>query len=141
MARPHFLTVAGAAQAFHLFPVSPDGFNSFGHVGTADRAKYSSAITAALPQRRLILGFTLSQDAYCLTTQEFSKKLPCMDGDVSSLERKLDQFLAHFHELREANRTLRERVDGLEGEKRTLTDKIEAARVRLEALMDRLPES
>ena len=35
---------------------------------------------------------------------------------------------------------LRERVAGLEGEKSTLTDKIQTARVRLEALMERLPE-
>jgi len=67
-------------------------------------------------------------------------KLRRMDGDVTSLESKLDQFLAHFAELREENRALRERVAGLEGEKMSLTDKIQTARVRLEALMERLPE-
>jgi cell division protein ZapB len=86
------------------------------------------------------LGFTLSQLPYFLTEREFSKKLRSMDGDVTSLESKLDQFLAHFAELREENRALRERVAGLEGEKNSLTDKIQTARVRLEALMDRLPE-
>jgi cell division protein ZapB len=63
-----------------------------------------------------------------------------MDGDVTALESKLDQFLVHFKELREENRMLRERVVGLEGEKSSLTDKIQTARVRLEALMERLPE-
>jgi cell division protein ZapB len=63
-----------------------------------------------------------------------------MNGDIASLESKLEQFLAHFEHLREENRALRERVAGLEGEKSSLTDKIQTARVRLEALMERLPE-
>lgn len=67
-------------------------------------------------------------------------KLAPMDRDLASLESKLEQFLAHFADLREENRALRERVAGLEGEKVSLTDKIQTARVRLEALMDRLPE-
>ncbi|MBU0753457.1 MAG: hypothetical protein KJ787_15260 [Gammaproteobacteria bacterium] len=63
-----------------------------------------------------------------------------MNGDVTALETKLDQFLAHFQQLREENQVLRERVAGLEGEKLSLADKIQTARVRLEALMERLPE-
>ena len=63
-----------------------------------------------------------------------------MDGDVSALEHKLGQFLAHFDRLREENRALLDRVSGLESEKHALTDKIETARQRLEALMERLPE-
>lgn len=63
-----------------------------------------------------------------------------MDGDVTALETKLDQFLAHFSKLREENRVLRARVAGLEGENQTLTEKIHTARVRLEALMERLPD-
>ena len=63
-----------------------------------------------------------------------------MDGDVTTLEHKLDEFLSRFQKLREENHSLRERVSGLEGENHALTDKIQTARVRLEALMDRLPE-
>lgn len=88
----------------------------------------------------MILGFTLSQLPYFLTEREFSKKLRPMNGDVTALETKLDLFLAQHKELREENRMLRERVAGLEGEKVTLTDKIQTARVRLEQLMERLPE-
>jgi cell division protein ZapB len=62
-----------------------------------------------------------------------------MDGDVTKLERKLDEFLARFRKLREENLTLRERVQGLEGENRTLTDRMQTARERLEVIMDRLP--
>lgn len=63
-----------------------------------------------------------------------------MDGDVTTLERKLDEFLSRFQKLREENHSLRERVSGLEGENHALTEKIQTARVRLEALMERLPE-
>lgn len=63
-----------------------------------------------------------------------------MDGEVTSLERKLDEFLSRFQKLREENHSLRVRVSGLEGENRNLTDKMQTARERLEALMDRLPE-
>ncbi len=75
-----------------------------------------------------------------MTEREFSKKLIKMDGDVTALETKLDQFLSHFQQLREENNVLRERVAGLEGEKQSLTDKMQSARIRLEALMERLPE-
>ena len=87
-----------------------------------------------------MFGITLTQYAYYLTEREFSEKLPRMDGDITALETKLDQFLAHFTKLREENHALRARVAGLEGENKTLTDKIHTARVRLEALMERLPE-
>jgi cell division protein ZapB len=63
-----------------------------------------------------------------------------MDGDVTALENKLDLFLSHFEKLREENHALRERIAGLEDEKLTLTDRIQTARVRLEALMERLPQ-
>jgi cell division protein ZapB len=63
-----------------------------------------------------------------------------MDGDVTTLERKLDEFLSRFQKLREENLSLRQRVSGLEGENQNLTDKMQTARVRLEALMERLPE-
>jgi len=86
------------------------------------------------------LGFTLTQPPYFLTEREFSKKLIKMDGDVTALETKLDQFLSHFQQLREENNVLRERVAGLEGEKQSLTEKMQSARIRLEALMERLPE-
>jgi cell division protein ZapB len=63
-----------------------------------------------------------------------------MDGDVTTLERKLDEFLSRFQKLREENHSLRERVEGLEGENRSLADRMQTARARLEVIMDRLPE-
>jgi cell division protein ZapB len=63
-----------------------------------------------------------------------------MDGDLSSLEQKIEQAAAFCAALREENRELRGRVAGLETEKLALAEKIETARARLEALMDRIPE-
>jgi cell division protein ZapB len=63
-----------------------------------------------------------------------------MDRDVAALENKLDQFLAHFEKVRAENRALRERMAGLEVENKALADRIQTARTRLEALMQRLPE-
>ena len=87
-----------------------------------------------------ILGITLNHLAYFLTTCCFSKKLPCMDGDVTTFERKLDELLSRFQKMREENHSLRAQVSGLEGENQSLTDKMQTARVRMEALMERLPE-
>ncbi|CAB1370333.1 cell division protein ZapB [Denitratisoma oestradiolicum] len=63
-----------------------------------------------------------------------------MSGDLDSLEQKIDQVLALCHSLDAENRELRERVTGLENEKQDLTGRMESARVRLEALMDKLPQ-
>lgn len=63
-----------------------------------------------------------------------------MDGDLSSLDRKIEQVVAFCQTLREENHALRDRVAALEQEKQALAGKMEEARTRLEALMDRLPE-
>ena len=61
-----------------------------------------------------------------------------MDGDITALESKLDQFLAHFNKLREENRALHERVVGLEGDKKVLTETI-ADRARATRSFDGAP--
>lgn len=63
-----------------------------------------------------------------------------MKGDLTALEQKVEQFLAFCQSLRAENHALRSRVAGLEEERQLLVDKIETARARLEALMDKLPE-
>ena len=63
-----------------------------------------------------------------------------MNGDLSNLEQKIEKAVAFCEALREENRELRGRVAGLETEKLALAEKIETARARLEALMERLPE-
>ena len=62
-----------------------------------------------------------------------------MDGELQELEDRVGQMLALCGSLRAENLQLRGRVAGLEGEKRRLSERIEAAAGRLEVLMARLP--
>ena len=62
-----------------------------------------------------------------------------MDADFSSLERKVDAVVAFCRTLRDENHALRDQVVGLEEEKQSLVGKMEQARLRLEALVERLP--
>lgn len=62
-----------------------------------------------------------------------------MSSDLAQLEKKIDQFLAFCEGLRAENRALRTRVAKMEEERQVLLAKIESARNRLEALMDKLP--
>lgn len=63
-----------------------------------------------------------------------------MKVELESLEQKVDQVLGVCAGLRDENRELRAKVSALEADKRTLSEKVETARVRLEALMTQLPE-
>lgn len=62
-----------------------------------------------------------------------------MDDSVSLLEKKLDQFLAHCESLRAENQDLCSRIARMEEEHRMLHAKIDSARCRLEALMEKIP--
>ncbi len=61
-----------------------------------------------------------------------------MSGETVLLE-KLEQFIVFCESLHEENHVLRERIARLEEEQLTLRAKIDSARTRLEALVDRLP--
>jgi cell division protein ZapB len=63
-----------------------------------------------------------------------------MNIDISSLEAKVEQVVAFCQELRAENIVLRDRIAGLEQEKQALTERMTAARERIETLMERLPE-
>ena len=75
-----------------------------------------------------------------MTVITFSNKLAFMSSDLTVLEQKIEQFLAFCQDLRAENQALRSRVTGLEDERQQLLNRIDTARGRLEALMDRLPE-
>jgi uncharacterized protein (TIGR02449 family) len=62
-----------------------------------------------------------------------------MNADLSALEQKIEDVVAFCQRLREENLALRGRIAGLESEKHALSEKIDTTLVRLEALMDRLP--
>jgi cell division protein ZapB len=63
-----------------------------------------------------------------------------MQGDLDELEQRIERLIASCQALRAENQTLRTRVAGLEADRRRLADKVEAAALRLEVLMERLPE-
>jgi cell division protein ZapB len=63
-----------------------------------------------------------------------------MDAELTALEERIQQFAEFCVRLREENQALRTLVAGLEGDKRRLSDKVEAARVRLEDLVKHIPE-
>lgn len=61
-----------------------------------------------------------------------------MDADIISLENKVERVVACCQSLREENHALRDRVAVLERDKQSLAEKIDTARVRLEAFMEKL---
>ena len=85
------------------------------------------------------MGNTFKDRAYCLTEIVISNKLAAMNGELDSLEQKIAQVLTLYAQLRSDNRVLRDRMAGLEQHNQLLMSRAEAARTRLEALMDKLP--
>ncbi len=63
-----------------------------------------------------------------------------LDIDIALLEEKIRQAVQLCRRLRDENRDLRQRVSGLEGDRRALEEKIATARSRLEHLLQRIPE-
>jgi len=63
-----------------------------------------------------------------------------MDRELFALEERIQQFVTLCQNLRSENQELRTRVAGLEVERNRLNEKIETACIRLESLMERVPE-
>jgi cell division protein ZapB len=63
-----------------------------------------------------------------------------MDAELTALEERIRQFAGFCVRLRDENQLLRSQLANLEGENRRLSDKVDAARKRLEALVKRIPE-
>lgn len=74
-----------------------------------------------------------------MTRKEISNKLAAMNGDLDSLEQKIEQVLALCSQLRSENHGLRDQLAELEQRNQSLVSRVDTARVRLEALMDKLP--
>ncbi len=64
-----------------------------------------------------------------------------MDADLSSLEQKLALLIAHAGELRAANEVLRHDLAVVQDQNRALAQRMQQATMRLDALLDRLPEN
>ncbi len=63
-----------------------------------------------------------------------------MISELDALEGKIEQALALVHRLRAENDVLRNQLATAENERLALHQRMSAARDRLEALLDKLPE-
>lgn len=63
-----------------------------------------------------------------------------MEADLDSLEHKIATLIAHARELRVANEALRRDLVDVQEQNRALSQRIQQASTRLDALLDRLPE-
>lgn len=64
-----------------------------------------------------------------------------MKPDLTSLEAKISQVAALCQRLRADNEALRAQLVALTGERDRLGEKLDAARLRLEALVEQLPDT
>jgi len=62
-----------------------------------------------------------------------------MDKDLAELERKLASLLAHTRALRAANEALRQDLTAAHERNRDLTNRVQQAGARLDALIARMP--
>ena len=64
-----------------------------------------------------------------------------MDADLTVLEQKVALLIAHARELSAANEMLRRDLAIAQEENSALSHRMQQASIRLDALLDRLPES
>ncbi len=64
-----------------------------------------------------------------------------MDADLNSLEQKIALLIAHAEKLHAINETLRRDLANALDQNRALSHRMQQATTRLDALLDRLPES
>ena len=63
-----------------------------------------------------------------------------MEADLKALEDKISQFVELAQRLRADNSTLRQQLAQAMNENRRLSEKVDSAKARLEALLERMPE-
>jgi cell division protein ZapB len=63
-----------------------------------------------------------------------------MEADLKTLEDKIGQLVELTQRLRGDNRELRQQLAQAVSDNKRLEEKVDAARTRLEALLERLPE-
>jgi cell division protein ZapB len=64
-----------------------------------------------------------------------------MESDIQRFEEKLNHFVTLFQRLRSENNDLRQQLAAKSDEVRRLSEKLDQAKTRVEALIDQLPES
>jgi cell division protein ZapB len=64
-----------------------------------------------------------------------------MDAELKSLDDKINQLVSLCQRLRRDNSTLRQQLATTRDENKRLSEKIGAARTRLESLLEQVPEN
>lgn len=64
-----------------------------------------------------------------------------MDAELALLEQKISALLAHANALRTANSLLNRELATSQQQNRVLAERMEQASARLDALLERLPET
>jgi cell division protein ZapB len=122
---PRSLTVAGAVQASHLFPVSSVALEERrGHLAT------ESAQSIKHFQNK-----PLKLDAAGLL-----KHSAAVDAEFNALEAKVAQFVGVCERLRAENHDLRQQLASAKNDAKRLNERIEGAKSKLETLLARLPD-
>ena len=64
-----------------------------------------------------------------------------MDSELAALEERLAQLVQRLRGLREENRDLRQQLATRTDENARISEKLQAARTRIEALLKQIPET
>jgi len=64
-----------------------------------------------------------------------------MDSELSALEAKIEQAVAQLKQLRDEGRELRQQLAARADENVRLSEKLAAAKTRIEALLKQIPET
>lgn len=75
-----------------------------------------------------------------MTGRDFSNYSVGMEAELKALESKIEQFVQMNQRLRAENMQLRQQMASVQNENKHLSEKINGARGRLEALLDQIPE-
>lgn len=75
-----------------------------------------------------------------LTTNSGAHYSVAMDAELDSLDAKIALLVQLCQQLRHDNTDLRQQLASAQSENRQLYDRIAAAKLRLEALLERIPE-
>ena len=76
-----------------------------------------------------------------MTGQGFFAKFRWMEHDLQRFEDKLSHFVTLFQRLRAENNDLRQSIAAKADEVKRLSEKLDLAKTRIEALIARLPET
>lgn len=81
---------------------------------------------------------TLFTPRFIVRRQNFKSINTMSDTNFSGLEDKVDELIKLCADMKSENQNLRDQVNGWEDERKTLRDKNQLARVRLEKVLRRL---